>query len=206
MRKIGIFGGSFDPIHLGHLRPAFEMLDALSLDSMLFIPSGHPPHRGAPRASPQHRLAMLRAAIGDEPCFKVDERELQRAAPSYTVDTLTELRKQHPADVLVLVVGMDAFLGFPGWHRWRDIFGLAHVAVMHRPGWALETEGEIAGVLKERRVDVLQGVAGQVLLQAVTQLEISSSRVRELAAKGGELRWLVPDAVRAYIRDSKCYA
>ncbi|HEX7966517.1 MAG TPA: nicotinate-nucleotide adenylyltransferase [Gammaproteobacteria bacterium] len=206
MRKIGIFGGSFDPIHLGHLRPALEILDALSLDSMLFIPSGHPPHRGAPLASPQHRLAMLRAALDEEPRFRVDERELKRASPSYTVDTLTELRRQHPADALVLVVGMDAFLGFPGWHRWREIFGLAHVAVMHRPGWALETEGGIAAVLEERRTDVLQGIAGQVLLQAVTQFEISSSRVRELAAKGGELRWLVPDAVRAYIRDSKCYA
>ena len=206
MRKIGIFGGSFDPIHFGHLRPALEILDALSLDSMRFIPSGQPPHRGAPAASAAQRLAMLQAALRDEPRFQVDERELQRAAPSYTVDTLTELRREHPADALVLVVGMDAFLGFPGWHRWREIFALAHVAVAHRPGWTLQTGGEIAELLRERKAEALAGTAGRVLLQPVTQFEISSTQVRETLARGGDVRWLVPEPVRAYIQDSHCYA
>lgn len=206
MRKIGIFGGSFDPIHFGHLRPAFEILETLSLDHMLFIPSGNPPHRGAPAASAQQRLAMLQAAIRDEPRFQVDERELKRAAPSYTVDTLAELRREHPADALVLVVGMDAFLGFPGWHRWHEMFGLAHVAVAHRPGWTLQTGGEIAEVLKQRRAETLEGTAGRVLLQPVTQLEISSTQVRETLARGGDPRFLVPEAVRTYIRESDCYA
>lgn len=206
MRKTGIFGGSFDPVHFGHLRPALEVLESLSLDHMLFIPSGNPPHRGAPVASAEQRLAMLRAALKDEPRFQVDERELKRAAPSYTVDTLTELRREHPQDALVLVVGMDAFLGFPGWHRWREIFGLAHVAVAHRPGWTLQSGGEIAEVLKERRAEALEGKAGKVLLQPVTQLEISSTQVRETAARGGDLRYLVPEAVRTYIRESDCYA
>jgi len=206
VRKIGIFGGSFDPIHFGHLRPAFEILETLSLDHMLFIPSGNPPHRGAPAASAQQRLAMLQAAIRDEPRFQVDERELKRAAPSYTVDTLAELRREHPADALVLVVGMDAFLGFPGWHRWHEMFGLAHVAVAHRPGWTLQTGGEIAEVLKQRRAETLEGTAGRVLLQPVTQLEISSTQVRETLARGGDPRFLVPEAVRTYIRESDCYA
>lgn len=206
MRKIGIFGGSFDPVHFGHLRPALEVLESLSLDHMLFIPSGNPPHRGAPVASAEQRLAMLRAAVQDEPRFRVDERELKRAAPSYTVDTLAELRREHPQDALVLVVGMDAFLGFPSWHRWREIFGLAHVVVAHRPGWTLQSGGEIAEVLKERRAETLEGQAGRVLLQPVTQLEISSTQVRETAARGGDLRYLVPEAVRTYIEESDCYA
>jgi nicotinate-nucleotide adenylyltransferase len=206
VRKIGIFGGSFDPVHFGHLRPALEVLDALSLDHMLFVPSGDPPHRGAPVASAEQRLAMLRAAVADEPRFRVDERELRRAAPSYTVDTLAELRREHPEDSLVLVVGMDAFLGFPGWHRWQEMFGLAHVAVAHRPGWTLQSGGEIAQVLKERRAEALEGTAGKVLLQPVTQLEISSTQVRETVARSGDLRYLVPEAVRTYIRDSDCYA
>jgi nicotinate-nucleotide adenylyltransferase len=205
VRKIGIFGGSFDPIHFGHLRPALEVLDALSLDHMLFIPSGNPPHRGAPAAPAGHRLAMLRAATQDEPRFRVDERELKRTAPSYTVDTLTELRREHPQDALVLVVGMDAFLGFPGWQRWQELFGLAHVAVAHRPGWTLQSGGEIAQVLKERRAEGLAGTAGRVLLLPVTQLEISSTQVRETLARGGDVRYLLPEAVRTYIRDSDCY-
>jgi nicotinate-nucleotide adenylyltransferase len=119
MRKIGIFGGSFDPIHFGHLRPALEILDALSLDSMHFIPSGQPPHRGAPVASAEARLAMLKAAVAGEPRFHVDEREIRRSKPSYTFDTLTELRRERGDDRLVLMLGLDAFLGFTTWHRWK---------------------------------------------------------------------------------------
>lgn len=207
MKKIGIFGGSFDPIHFGHLRPALEILEALSLDRMLFVPSGRPPHRDAPMASAAHRLAMLKAALADEPRFGIDEREIRRDAPSYTVDTLTELRAGHGEDALILVVGLDAFMGFPAWHRWRDIFGLAHVVVAHRPGWRLQTDGEIAEVLRERQVQDssgLAGTAGKLLLQPVTQLEISSTQVRA-AARQGEVRYLVPEAVRAYIKNSHCY-
>lgn len=210
MRKIGIFGGSFDPIHYGHLRPALEILEALSLDSMRFIPSGQPPHRGAPVATVAARLAMLKAAVAGEPRFQVDERELTRSAPSYTVDTLAELRREHPKDALVLVVGLDAFLGFPGWHRWRETFELAHVAVAHRPGWTLQSDGELAELLRERQArhadELGEHTAGKVLLQTVTQLDISSTQVRSAAAQGHDIRYLVPEPVRAYIKDSHCYA
>jgi len=209
MRKIGIFGGSFDPIHFGHLRPALEILDALSLDVIRFIPAGQPPHRRMPAADAAQRLAMVKAAVADEARFQVDERELRRAAPSYTVDTLAELRRECPGDALILLVGMDAFLGFPGWQRWCEIFELAHVVVAHRPGWVLQTEGALADVLHERLAATPQVVlaepAGRVLLQPVTQLEISSTRVRECAAGGGDIRYLVPEAVRALIFDSNCY-
>ena len=209
MRKIGIFGGTFDPIHYGHLRPALEILDALSLDSMLFIPAGQPPHRRAPRASAELRLAMVQAAVRGEPCFQVDERELKRSGPSYMVDTLAELKREHADDVLVLVLGTDAFLGLPGWERWREIFALTHVAVAHRPGWWLQAEGELDALLAERYVadarEALKQPAGSILLRPVTQLEISSTRIREEAAAGRELRYLVPDAVRELILNSSCY-
>lgn len=209
MRKIGIFGGSFDPIHYGHLRPALEIFDALSLDSLRFIPAGRPPHRETPVASAELRLAMVKAAVAEEPRFSVDARELKRQAPSYSVDTLTDLRREFPGDTLALIVGMDAFLGFTSWHRWQEILGLAHVVVMHRPGAAPPNQGPLAALLQEHRVaDARAAVskpAGSVLLHAVTQLEISSSRIRELAARKGELRYLVPEPVRELILNSACY-
>ena len=210
MRKIGIFGGSFDPIHFGHLRPALEILEALSLDSMHFIPSGQPPHRGAPTASAEMRLTMLKAAVSGEPRFQVDEREIKRATPSYSFDTLEALRHEHGHDRLVLVLGLDAFLGFTSWHRWQEILDLAHLVVAHRPGWNLQTGGELALLLQERQVDsaaaMMQHATGKLMLQAVTQLEISSSQIRAAAARGGDLSFLVPEPVRALIQDSHCYA
>jgi nicotinate-nucleotide adenylyltransferase len=210
MRKIGIFGGSFDPVHFGHLRPALEILEALSLDSMQFIPSGQPPHRGVPVASAEQRLAMLKAALADEPRFQVDERELRRAAPSYTYDTLTELKRERPGDVLVLVLGLDAFLGLPGWHRWHELLDLAHIAVAQRPGWDLQSGSALTEVLRARQVrsvgELFATSAGRILLQPVTPLEISSTQVRTAAAEGGDLHHLVPETVRRLIQDSHCYA
>ena len=209
MRKIGIFGGSFDPVHFGHLRPALEILEALSLDHMRFIPSGLPPHRASPVASAEQRLAMLRAAVADEPRFQVDERELRREAPSYSFDTLVELRREHPQDRLVLALGLDAFLGFTTWHRWKELLDLTHLVIAHRPGSSLETRGEVAMLVQEREVDDTEALmaepAGRLMFLPVTQLEISSSRVRETAARGGELRYLVPEPVRRLIQDSHCY-
>jgi nicotinate-nucleotide adenylyltransferase len=210
MRKIGIFGGSFDPVHFGHLRPALEILEALSLDSMQFIPSGQPPHRGVPVASAEQRLAMLKAALADEPRFQVDERELRRAAPSYTYDTLTELKRERPGDVLVLVLGLDAFLGLPGWHRWHELLDLAHIAVAQRPGWDLQSGSALTEVLRARQVqsvgELFATSAGRILLQPVTPLEISSTQVRTAAAEGSDLHHLVPEMVRRLIQDSHCYA
>ncbi len=209
MRKIGIFGGTFDPIHFGHLRPALEILDALSLDEIHFVPAGQPPHRGVPAAPATLRLEMLQAAVAGEARFRVDEREITRHAPSYTVDTLAGLRGEFPHDALALIVGMDAFLGFPGWHRWQKIFDLAHVIVAHRPGWVLQSAGVLADTLSQRLAysisEMAKSVAGRILLQPVTQLEISSTQVRACVAAGGDPRYLVPEAVRALILNSHCY-
>ncbi len=209
MRKIGIFGGSFDPIHFGHLRPALEILNAVTLDEIRFIPAGQPPLRQAPTASASLRLQMVKVAVEKEPRFIVDDREIKRSAPSYTVDTLSDLQRAFPGDLMALLVGMDAFLGFPGWHQWRKIFDYAHVIVAHRPGWVLQSGGELLEVIHQRQAcsvkELWSASAGRILLQPVTQLEISSTQVRASIAAGGDSRFLVPEPVRELIINSHCY-
>lgn len=210
MHPIGIFGGTFDPIHYGHLRTAFELLQALRLSEIRFMPAGDPPHRDITIASPELRLQMVKAAIGQQPGFNVDDREMRRNGPSYTVDTLQELRNEMPDRSICLIVGMDAFLGLPKWHRWRDILSLAHLIVAHRPGWRAPTMGPLGEMLVDGgtgRVDDLHETrAGRIFIHAVTQLEISSTEVRNLVASGRDPRYLMPDAVRDIIQQSSCYS
>ena len=210
MRKIGIFGGSFDPVHFGHLRPAFEILQTLALDEIRLVPAGKSPLRDPPVAPAALRLQMLLAAVRGAAQFIVDERELHRPGPSYTVDTLAELRNEFPQAQLALIVGMDAFLSFTEWHEWRSLFKYAHVIVAHRPGWELPGGSALTELLCERRVDSAAGLwteaAGRVLLQPVTQLEISSTRIRAAIGTGGDPLYLVPEPVRDVILSSNCYS
>ena len=210
MGPIGVFGGTFDPIHYGHLRTAFELLQALELEQMRFIPCGDPPHRATPMAPASVRLAMVRAAVGGQTGFVTDERELRHGGPSYTVDTLTSLREEFSDASLCLVIGMDAFLSLPKWHEWREILQLAHIVVAHRPGWRAPDMGALGELLAERRTarvrDLHETRAGAVYVHAVTQLEISSTEVRALIRAGRDPRFLMPDPVRAYILESGCYA
>lgn len=207
---LGLFGGTFDPIHLGHLRTAYELLRALKLQELRFLPTGNPPHRDATSADAEQRLALVRAAVADQPGFTVDDREVRRQGLSYSVDTLTELRAEYPGRSLCLMVGMDAFLGLPHWHRWRDIFDLAHVVVAHRPGWKAPTQGPLGEVMVDRGTgsvrDLHDAPAGRIFVHAVTQLEISSTELRQLIAAGGDPRYLVPDSVRVLLGQLKCYA
>ena len=207
---MGVFGGAFDPVHFGHLRTALELLEFAGLAEMRFVPTGDPPHRAPPQADGAARLALVRAAIEGEPRFSVDDRELRRQGPSWTVDTLTELRAEFPARPLCLVVGMDAFLGLERWHRWERILELAHLLVAHRPGWAAPLEGALGALLRERRVADGAGLAarpaGGIAVCAVTQLEISSSAIRELVRAGREPRYLVPDPVCRLLAASGCYS
>ena len=210
MNSIGIFGGTFDPIHFGHLRTAFELQQALGLEELRFVPAGDPPHRDAPLAEAGLRLAMVRAAIAGQPGFTVDDREVRREGPSYAVTTLAELREEAPGRPVCLLLGMDAFLGLDRWHKWREILKLAHVAVAHRPGWRAPTGGALGQLLVERgtgRVaDLRDAPAGRIFVHPVTQLEISSTDLRNIVVSGRDPRYLVPDAVRDIIRETGCYS
>ena len=209
MSPIGIFGGTFDPVHYGHLRTAFEMLQALRFAEVRFIPCGDPPHRGETTASAADRLEMVRVAIEGQPGFVVDEREVRREGPSYSVDTLNALRAEYPDRSLALIVGMDAFLGLPRWHRWQEMLELAHIVVAHRPGWRAPDIGPLGELLDAKgtlRVDDLhEATHGRIHIHAVTQLEISSTEIRQLVEAGRDPRFLMPDAVRKVIAATRCY-
>lgn len=210
MDPIGVFGGTFDPVHYGHLRTALELVESLRLTEVRFLPCGTPPHRGPAEAPAEVRLAMVQAATEGHPRFVVDDRELHREGPSYSVDTLLDLRAEYPHRSLCLIVGMDAFLGLPKWYQWRQILQLAHVVVAHRPGWRAPDMGPLGELLVDRgtgNVDDLHDArAGRIYIRAVTQLEISSSAVRSIVAAGSDPRFLLPDPVRSIIRDAGCYA
>ena len=209
MSPIGIFGGTFDPIHYGHLRSAFELLQALRLAEVRFVPSGDPPHRGQTFAPAGLRCRMVEAAVSGQDGFVVDDRELRREGPSYTIDTLVSFREEHEAASLCLIVGMDAFLGLTTWHRWGEILDLAHIVIAYRPGWVLPDTGELGDLLAGHGTDDVESLhnepSGRVFDHAVTQLEIASTAIRELVASGRDPRFLMPDRVRDIITESKCY-
>ncbi len=210
MRPLGIFGGTFDPIHYGHLRTALELKQALDLDRVHFVPCANPPHRGMPMTGGALRLRMVEAAIAGEQGFVADRRELDRSGPSFTVDTLASFRAEFPRQPLCLLLGMDAFLGLPKWHHWRDLLELAHVVVAHRPGWCAPEVGTIGEVLRERRSgtpdDLAASIAGRVHVHAVTQLEIASTDLRASIRAGLDPKFLMPDSVRKIILETECYA
>jgi nicotinate-nucleotide adenylyltransferase len=209
MRPIGVFGGTFDPIHYGHLRTAFELWQELHLTEVRFLPTGSPPHRDQPYASPELRLRMVQAAVADEAAFAVDDREVRRSGLSYSVDTLTELRRELPDRSLCLILGMDAFLGLPNWHRWRELLGLTHIVVAHRPGWKAPTSGPLGEVMVDHGTgsvrDLHERPAGRIYVHAVTQLEISSTELRQIIETGRDPRYLVPESVREIIRETRSY-
>lgn len=211
-RPIGIFGGTFDPIHHGHLRLAQEALEHLHLAQVRWIPAGHPPHREAPRATPAQRLEMVRLAVADNPGFAVDGAEVLSAAPSYTVPTLERLRQELGDDQpLVLLTGADAFAGLPTWHRWREILALAHVAVVHRPGFSVDPAALVPELAREfagRRCaarDLGLEASGGIVTFAMTPLDIAATQIRQLLAAGRSPRYLLPPAVIAYIQAHRLY-
>jgi nicotinate-nucleotide adenylyltransferase len=195
---LAILGGTFDPVHNAHLRVAWEAADALDAEVRL-MPAHVPPHRPAPVASAAQRVALLRAALAGQSRLTLDERELRRSRPSYTIDTLRELRAELGAErPLFLLVGADAFAGLPTWCEWRALFDFAHIAVLTRPGHGGDVPPELAEEMRSRRAaDVASlrtAASGRVVDLPVTPLEISASLVRAQLAGGSEPRWLVPDA------------
>lgn len=208
---IGILGGTFDPIHFGHLRPALDVAEILKLDEVRFIPCGQPPHREQPVASALQRLSMLRAAVSSHPKLKVDDRELSRQGPSYMVDTLASLKKDFPEKNLCLILGWDAFIHLESWHQWERLLELANIAVTHRPGWSVEQIGkhsELAKLIDERTVaaeKLSSKAAGFITFIAVTQLDISSTQIRQQLQQGNSVSYLLPDKVEQLIINQHIY-
>lgn len=212
---LGILGGTFDPVHIGHLRLGEELAEALGLAEVRFVPSGRPPHRVAPQATAGHRLAMVRLALAGNARFVLDDREARRDGPCYTFDTLNELRAERGPDVpLVFLLGADAFIGLSGWHRWQELFELAHLAVAHRPGfpperWAEHMPAALAREFAARRAGMPAGVqeqaAGHIVVVPVTALDISASGIRERLAAHASVRYLLPDPVIDYIEKHHLY-
>ena len=215
VKAVGLLGGTFDPIHFGHLRLAEEMGEVLGLQEVRILPAGHPPHRGQPRAASHHRLEMARRAVAGNPRFVLDEREIHKASPSYSVETLTVLRGELPPDVpMILFMGADAFMGLTTWHRWQELLDLAHLAVAHRPGfssavWEDALPEPLRKLLATRRceqpAELTEKPTGLIHLHAITQLDISASQIRERALRGKSLRYLLPDSVIDYINENHLY-
>ena len=210
---LGLFGGTFDPVHFGHLRLAEEAIGHLGLGGVRWIPAGQPPHRGIPQVTARQRLEMVLRSTAENARFSVDASEVEAAAPSYTVHTLERLRRELGSEqALVLLVGADAFAGLPTWYRWRDIFALAHVAVSHRPGFSVAIDSlpsELASEFNARRLLDAAGLgqvpAGGIVTFTMTQLDISATQLRKLFANGNSARYLLPDSVLDYINLHQLY-
>lgn len=203
MNALGVFGGTFAPIHCGHLRLAIELKERLKLSRVLIIPNARPPHRATPEVSPARRLEWARLAVGDEPGLIVDDREVQRAhirsEPSYTYETLVELRAEIGDAPLYLLLGDDAANNLHTWHRWRELFDLAHLIFVERPYEPPAPPAELNAFLRGRKAASIEALRerpnGLWLPLSVPPLAISSTRIRQLLKAGRSIRGLVPDAV-----------
>jgi nicotinate-nucleotide adenylyltransferase len=206
---IGILGGTFDPIHFGHLRTALDVMQATGLREVRFIPLHRAVHRDQPETDGALRLRMVQAAIVGELGFLADDRELRRQGDSYSVETLASLRGEFPMRPLCLLLGMDAFNGFADWRQPWEILRLAHLIVMHRPGQTDPTDPRVREILKHHRCNgheaLAEAPAGRIWLQPVTQLDISSTRIRGLVAAGQSPRYLLPEAVLQMIEAHHLY-
>ncbi|MGH8384579.1 MAG: nicotinate-nucleotide adenylyltransferase, partial [Pseudomonas sp.] len=201
-RRIGVLGGTFDPVHIGHLRGALEVAETLALDELRLTPSARPPHRDTPQVSAKDRLAMVECAVAGVAPLVVDARELQRDKPSYTIDTLELMRAELAADDQVfLLLGWDAFCGLPTWHRWEELLQHCHILVLQRPDADSEPPDALRNLLAARSASdplTLKGPSGQIAFVWQTPLAVSATQIRQLLASGKSVRFLVPDAVLAY--------
>ena len=207
---VGVLGGTFNPVHYGHLRSALEIVERLQLAQLRLMPCAVPPHREAPACSAEHRAAMVELAVAAEPGLACDSRELQRPGKSYTIDSLMALRQElGEGHSLCLVMGCDAVLNITRWHRWQELLDWAHVVVIARPGWQLPDSGPVAAWLREHQMDNHAGLrqrpGGGISIEELRPLAISSTEIRDLLAAGRSARYLLPESVLDYIQTHKLY-
>ena len=216
MQLVGLLGGTFNPIHFGHLRMAQELVDALNLSEVRFIPSANPPHKSMPTVSAEHRAAMVQLAIADNPLFKLDRRELERIGASYTIDTLISLQEELSQEdkqpiSLCLIIGSDAFVHLNTWARWQELLNYCHIILVQRPTASKQAKlpDELAIFLQdhytEDLVDLTNNAAGYIHMQAITPLEISSTNIRNALIKKLSARYLAPEKVIDYLVKHKLY-
>jgi len=207
---IGIYGGTFDPIHNGHLRIATAILQALNLQGVQFIPNNYPIHRDIPVADAQDRLAMLQIATKNNPAFFVNNIELNRAGPSYTIDTLKQLRKENPSQTLCLLIGEDAFAKINQWHEWESLTDLAHLIIFNRPGVKRPYAPEIESLLQARKTkniaDLRQQDAGFIMQNISDPIDLSATQVREKLKAGKDVLPDIPEEVYDYIKNHQLYS
>jgi len=211
--SIGILGGTFNPIHFGHLRMAQELADTLNFDEVRFIPAANPPHKNTPSISAEHRAAMVRLGIANNPVFTFDDCELRRTGASYTIDTLLSLREELGSQTsITLFMGSDAFTKFDTWHRWQEIIPLCHIVLVQRPTAQTEAnklpkllETFLHNHYSENGDDLHTSPAGFVTMRPVTALDISSTAIREAFKHGYSARYLMPDSVIEYIHAHNLY-
>ncbi|MDB4281661.1 nicotinate-nucleotide adenylyltransferase [Paraglaciecola sp.] len=209
LMALGLLGGSFNPVHFGHLRGAIEAMGLLNIEQLALMPAPEPPLKDLPLVSIAHRVAMLRLAIKEFPGLSLDTRELDRPGLNYTVDTLMALRTEHgPSVSLIFIMGADSLANLPRWSRWEQLLELANIAVITRPGAPVTHAEPVASWLAEHRCDakmLRQQTAGGVALLDQTPLAISSSAIRADIHTGRSVRFLLPDAVIAYIAQHNLY-
>ena len=212
---VGIFGGTFDPIHYGHLRIAEEIVETVGLQKMYFVPAGMPRLRHSPVASPQHRVEIVRLAIQKNSDFVLDEREIHRDGVSYSIDSVREFKQEFGEEVgLCLVLGVDAFIKLSEWNNWKELFNLCHFIISTRPGYILTSINEL--LPKELREECSQrwvsnteslrkDTSGLIFIASTTMLDISATSIRADIAVGRSVRYLVPDIAVNYISANKLY-
>jgi nicotinate-nucleotide adenylyltransferase len=207
---LAIMGGTFDPVHNGHLRTAVEILDRYHYSALKLVPCFQPVHKDRPSVEPQQRFEMTKLAISGDARLSVDSREIEREGPSYSIDTLRDIRAEiGPDESLIMVLGMDSFLSLPTWHDWQKLVQYAHLLVVSRPGWEPDLISELSAFCENYRAasshELQCAPSGRVWFETLTPLGISSSMIRALARKNESIAYLLPEPVQKYIEQHQLY-
>lgn len=208
-QAIGFLGGSFDPIHNGHLLPAIEVAQALNLKQLLLMPNHIAPHKPGSHCNSQQRCEMVQLAVQPYPQLQVDQRELKRDTPSYTIETLKEIQAQYPDTPICFMMGMDSIINFDSWYQWQDILNYCHLVICARPGWKGEFNDTIQTLLSKHQTenanDLHQHLSGKIYFQPTTQYDISSTQIRHNIEQNIAVENLLPEAVNHYIKQHQLY-